>query len=106
MAAVRMPMLKSRDRCWLRRCGLGTVVSLAAVFNLELKLRVLFPKELSCVFCCNSAAKKLPVGLLNGGDCLVHNLYHSARLKARVSLETANKRFKLTVFPALLKSML
>jgi ABC-type dipeptide/oligopeptide/nickel transport system permease subunit len=82
------------------------MVSLAAVFDFKLKLRVLFPKDLGCVFCCNRAAKKFPVGLFDGGNCLVDNLYYGTRLRVWVSIATVGAMFKLTVLPALLKSML
>lgn len=106
VSAVSMLLLKPKGRCWLGGCGLWTMVSLAAVFDFELKLRVLFPKDLGCVFCCNRAAKKFPVGLFDGGNCLVDNLYYGTRLRVWVSIATVGAMVKLTVFPALLKSML
>ena len=106
MSAASMLLLKPKGRCWLGGCGLWTMVSLAAVFDFELKLRVLFLKDLGCVFCCNRAAKKFPVGLFDGGNCLVDNLYYGTRLRVWVSIATVGAMVKLTVFPALLKSML
>jgi hypothetical protein len=79
-----------------------------AVFDFELKLRILFPEDLCCVLSCHCAAKEFAVRLFNCCNGLVHNLYDGTRLMRRISFLSARveKVVRLTVLPLHFNSML
>jgi hypothetical protein len=91
MRAVCMSMMEPGSRCWLGGCGLWAMVGLAAMFDSELKPRILFLEEFGCVFCCQRTSKKFPVRLFNCCNCLVHDFNYSARLGYRSALPKSDQ---------------
>ncbi len=80
---------------------------MVAVFDFELKLRILLSEELRGLLSGYCATEEFAVRLFNCCDCLVDDFYDGTGLILRISfLKRTKNRSRLTVLPLHLNSRL